>query len=165
MFVELGADRALNLDGGGSSAMFIADEGGIVNSPSGGRWEAKLGLGARETREARARRAGAKMRQRSDGVEEVFVRGNEREVMNHIGIVAPRRGAAPPDARGAPKPAAAAGPVVVVERPRPPSVRFGRAREFLYPVAFVVAAVSPLVALALFWRWRRRRVRMTPHPA
>jgi len=164
MFVELGADRALNLDGGGSSAMFVADEGGIVNSPSGGRWEAKLGFGARETREARARRAGAKVRQRSDGVEEVFVRGNEREVMNHIGIVAPRRGAAAPAAQGAPKPAAA-GPVVVVERPRPPAVRFGRAREFLYPVAFVVAAMAPIVAFMLFWRWRRRRVRMTPRVA
>jgi hypothetical protein len=165
MFVELGADRALNLDGGGSSAMFIADEGGIVNSPSGGRWEAKLGFGARETREARARRAGAKVRQRSDGVEEVFVRGNEREVMNHIGIIAPRRGAAAPASPGAATPAASAGTVVVVERPRPPPVRFGQARELLYPVAFVVVAVSPLVAFALFWRWRRRRVRMTPHVA
>jgi hypothetical protein len=36
LMVELGAWRALNLDGGGSSAMWIDAEGGIVNSPSDG---------------------------------------------------------------------------------------------------------------------------------
>lgn len=33
--VDVGAWRALNLDGGGSSAMFVDAEGGIVNVPSG----------------------------------------------------------------------------------------------------------------------------------
>lgn len=33
---DLGADRALMLDGGASSAMFIANQGGIVSSPSDG---------------------------------------------------------------------------------------------------------------------------------
>ncbi len=163
MFVEFGADRALNLDGGGSSAMFVAEEGGIVNSPSGGRWEAKLGLGARESREARARQTGARVRQRGDGAEEVFVRGNEREVMNHIGIVAPPPRATVAETRqGEATPPS--GPVVVVERPRPPRVRFGQAREYLYPAAFAAAAVTPLVTLTLLWRWRRRRrVRLAAH--
>lgn len=32
--VELGAYRALNIDGGGSTTMFVASEGGVVNRPS-----------------------------------------------------------------------------------------------------------------------------------
>ncbi len=166
MFVDLGADAALNLDGGGSSAMFVAEEGGIVNSPSGGRWEARLGLGASESHDNRGAggRGGdgrgkvhaSKVRQREDGVEEVFVRGNEREVMNHLGVVAPAPGAVVAEIRQgtAPVPGTA---VVVVERPRPPPVRLGQSREFLYPAAFAVAAASPLIAIGLFWRWRKRR--------
>lgn len=38
LMVELGAERAINLDGGNSTTMFIALEGGVVNSPSRG-WE------------------------------------------------------------------------------------------------------------------------------
>jgi hypothetical protein len=58
LMVELGAFRAINLDGGGSTTMFIGAEGGVVNRPS---------------------------------------RGWEREVVNHIGVVAPAP-AAPPAA-------------------------------------------------------------------
>jgi len=36
LMVELGAWRALNLDGGGSSTMFVANEGGVQNAPSDG---------------------------------------------------------------------------------------------------------------------------------
>jgi hypothetical protein len=36
LMIDLGAWRALNLDGGGSSAMFIAGEGGVQNTPSDG---------------------------------------------------------------------------------------------------------------------------------
>ncbi len=50
IMIELGAFRAINLDGGGSTTMFVASEGGVVNRPS---------------------------------------RGWEREVVNHIGVVAP----------------------------------------------------------------------------
>jgi hypothetical protein len=50
LLIELGAWRGLNLDGGGSTTMFVAAEGGVVNRPS---------------------------------------RGWEREVVNHIGVVAP----------------------------------------------------------------------------
>jgi Phosphodiester glycosidase len=164
MFVELGADRALNLDGGGSSAMFVAEAGGIVNSPSGGRWEAKLGLGASESRDPRANRRGegrgkqhaSKVRQRDDGLEEVFVRGNEREVMNHLGVVAPAPGVAVAEIHQGTEPAPGT-QVVVVERPRPPAVRLGRAREYLYPAAFALMIAAPMISLALFWRWRKRR--------
>jgi hypothetical protein len=55
LMVELGADRAINLDGGGSTTMYVA-EGGVVNRPS---------------------------------------RGWEREVINHIGFIAPAPAAAP----------------------------------------------------------------------
>ncbi len=50
IMIELGAFRAINLDGGGSTTMFVAAEGGVVNRPS---------------------------------------RGWEREVVNHIGVLAP----------------------------------------------------------------------------
>jgi len=36
LMVELGAWRALNLDGGGSSTLFVANEGGVQNTPSDG---------------------------------------------------------------------------------------------------------------------------------
>lgn len=36
LFIELGAARALNFDGGGSSAMFVQAEGGVQNIPSDG---------------------------------------------------------------------------------------------------------------------------------
>lgn len=38
MMVELGAGRAINLDGGNSTTMYVAGEGGVVNHPSRG-WE------------------------------------------------------------------------------------------------------------------------------
>ncbi len=68
LLVELGAYRGINLDGGSSTTMYVATEGGVVNRPS---------------------------------------RGWEREVVNHIGVVAP-----------APPPAVAAAPPVVRETPR-----------------------------------------------
>lgn len=173
MFVELGADRALNLDGGGSSAMFVAEDGGIVNSPSGGRWEAKLGLGASESHdsraaislEARGKLHASKTRQREDGVEEVFIRGNEREVMNHIGVVAPAPGAPVAELRQGTAPASGTARVVV-ERPRPPTVRLGRAREYLYPTAFALAMIAPVLSVLLVLRWRKRqRARRAPPAA
>jgi hypothetical protein len=139
--------------------MYVAEAGGIVNSPSGGRWEAKLGLGASDSRagaEARGKLHASKVRQREDGVEEVFIRGNEREVMNHIGVIAPGPGAVVAELRQGTAPAPGTA-IVVVERPRPPPVRLGRAREFLYPAAFALAGLTPVVASLLFWRWRKRR--------
>ena len=36
LLVEFGAHRAINLDGGGSAALYIANRGGVVNQPSDG---------------------------------------------------------------------------------------------------------------------------------
>ena len=165
MFIELGAYNAINLDGGGSSAMYVERAGGVVNSPSGGRWEARMGLGA--SREDRlAHRHASKVRTAEDGSEEVYVRGIEREVMNHIGVIAP------------PAPAGTAGLTVpedgrpvgtgagaresegnVVLPPRQPIFHLGRAREWLYPAMLGGAAMVPVAGLgfALWWRRRRRR--------
>jgi hypothetical protein len=85
LLIELGAYRGLNLDGGGSTTMFVASEGGVVNRPS---------------------------------------RGWEREVVNHIGVVAPAAEATPAattagDAGSSGDGAVAAGPVREVrETPR-----------------------------------------------
>lgn len=84
LLIELGAYRGLNLDGGGSTTMFVGSEGGVVNRPS---------------------------------------RGWEREVVNHIGVVAPAPNAAPAVGAttdgGAADGAVAAGPVREVrETPR-----------------------------------------------
>jgi len=158
MMVELGAYDAINLDGGGSSTMFVAQAGGIVNSPSGGRWEAKLGLGAARARRARS----AKTRVRDDGIEEVFLRGIEREVMNHIGVIAgpPAGGTAASRTTGPRVAGAGAGSVEVVLQPRGPALRLGRSREVLYPILFGAGVASPfLIAAYVVWRRRRRRRR------
>jgi hypothetical protein len=41
LMIEHGADRALNLDGGSSTSLFIANQGGLVNRPSRG-WEREV---------------------------------------------------------------------------------------------------------------------------
>jgi hypothetical protein len=41
LMIEHGADRALNLDGGSSTSLFIASRGGLVNRPSRG-WEREV---------------------------------------------------------------------------------------------------------------------------
>jgi uncharacterized protein YigE (DUF2233 family) len=158
-FAELGADMAINLDGGGSSTMYVASEGGIVNSPSGGRWEARLGLGA--VAEPKARRS-PRVRTRPDGTQEVFIRGVEREVMNHIGVAAQSADTGPAIA---PAPASDAGVLApradepTVVPPREPTVQLGRSREVLYPLAYIVLGVLvPLgIGVAIFMRRRRRR--------
>jgi len=42
LMVEMGAWRALNMDGGGSTTMYIANEGGVVNNPSDGGQSMKM---------------------------------------------------------------------------------------------------------------------------
>lgn len=162
MFEELGAHSALNLDGGGSSAMFVTEAGGIVNSPSGGRWEARLGLGASETPATPSENPSAtprssNVRVREDGVEEVLVRGNEREVMNHIGVVAPLPGTELPDG-GAPAVVdAGVHETVVVAPPRPPAFAFGRMREVIFPLFYSLLVVIPIAAVIWFVRRRKKR--------
>lgn len=140
LLVELGAHRALNLDGGGSSEMYVRQAGGVVNVPSRGRWEIAVDelLGAGES-----------TRTTRDGATEVFVRGREREVMNHVGVLAPRPDV-PVEAH-----ASAVGGLVPVEvpAPLPPRVRIGPFRETL---ARASAVAAPLVTL-LIAAWATRR--------
>lgn len=154
LFIELGAHAAINLDGGGSSAMFVENVQGVVSAPSGGRWEVGLGLGA----EQEELPAGTKTRRMRDGSQQVYVRGVEREVMNHIGVVA--RDPAPV------LPAGVVSPLdeppleeAVVLPPRPPLLRFGKLREVVFPVAYAAVALVPVGGLVWLRRRRRRRRR------
>lgn len=138
MFVELGAHSAINLDGGGSSAMFIADKG-IVNSPSGGRWQAKLGLGPA---------AKGRTRVGDAGVEEVYVRGLEREVMNHIGVRI-RQGAQRNVADHAPR------TLAKPENEYP--WQLGRKRELFYPAFYATSAGVIFWAIVYMAKKLRRK--------
>jgi len=152
LMVELGAHSAINLDGGGSSALFVERLGGVVSAPSGGRWEARLGLGAVEEGPG----PGTKLRTARDGVEESYVRGVEREVMNHIGVTAP----APADDGRMGRDLLGGVPVpygVATAPPRSPPLRLGAARELLYPAAWGLAGILPMVLAGLWIRRRRRR--------
>lgn len=135
---ELGAWRAINLDGGGSSVMYVRQAGGIVSSPSPGRWVSMVGLDATETTRVRTR----------DGEREVYVRGVEREVMTHVAVLAPEpdvpvRGAVSSLGDGLVVPCAA--PPMAPPRAEP--FRLGRAREWIYPVGYVGAPALGLVFL------------------
>ncbi len=148
-FVELGAESALNLDGGGSSAMYV--EGRIVNSPSGGRFSGKLGLLPKGARVQETRITDA-------GVQETIVRGVEREVMNHLGIFASKTAPAVVDAGLPPAP-----PTVRAKPPKPPLLRIGRLREWLCPVAGLLVGLFGVTVWFLIRR-RRARKRRTPAP-
>jgi uncharacterized protein YigE (DUF2233 family) len=146
LLLELGAHDAINLDGGGSSTMYVESLGGVVNAPSGGRWEAALGLGPDDEV--------ARERVTRDGVRESYVRGVEREVMNHLGVVAPR----PESERIAgwdslPRPDVGD---EAHEPPRAPLIRLGAAREVLYPVLWAFGGAMPLLVGFAIWRRRHR---------
>lgn len=136
--VELGAWRAINLDGGGSSVMYVREAGGIVSSPSPGRWVAMMGLEPSASDRVRTVR----------GEQEVFVRGVEREVMTHLAVIAP-----PPEhavevqgvASALGDDLAADGPARAPISPGREPLRLGRARELLYPAAYVGAPMGALV--------------------
>ncbi|QQR90878.1 MAG: phosphodiester glycosidase family protein [Myxococcales bacterium] len=163
LFIGFGADSAINLDGGGSSTMYVAEQGGVVNSPSGGRWIARLGFGA----ESKTRKV-YKVRTDEAGKEEAFVRGVEREVMNHIGVIAP-------SSQSANEPLSSLdggindnpyhsqikekGPELHIETPREPPLSFGKFREYLFPILYVCIACVPFVLLGAFVWLRRRRKR------
>lgn len=143
LMIELGAADALNLDGGGSSEMFVARAGGVVNVPSGGRWEVALDrvLGEGEI----ARRIGDR--------EEIFARGIEREVINHLSVHAPEPAAIAPVAH--PSELGGLAPIDPPP-PRPPRVRLGVAREW---IADAIAWMVPVLALVLIGAIARRRRR------
>lgn len=153
--IALGAWRAINLDGGGSSTMFVRQAGGVVSSPSPGRWVRMLGLDAPRTRRVRT----------VDGEREAFVRGVEREVMTHLAVVAPppahavevhARDSALADgwAPGRRDPTA-------ITRPTREPLRLGRVREVLYP-ALYLGGGALVVALLLLGLRRLRTARATP---
>jgi len=161
VLVELGADRGINLDGGGSSAMYVERAGGIVSSPSRGRWVRALGMD--ETATQRVRTAG--------GQREVFERGVEREVMNHLAVIAP-----PPANEVAvgehasdgldPIETATTSPVAAAATFVPASsapIRVGRMRELLYPTLGIAFPLG--VVVAPVWIWRRRARRSIAHRA
>ncbi len=140
-FESIGAHDAINLDGGGSSAMFLRRAGGVINAPSGGRWEARAGFGAEEERSANDRR--------------VYVRGVEREVMNHIGVVAPEPASiSNSTASVLDVPVRRGTDGVTILPPRPSRFRFGRLRESL---RWVLPLSGALAFLALVVVIRRRR--------
>ncbi len=149
---ELGAYRALNLDGGGSSTLFVEALGGIINAPSGSRWEEALGVGAQEGEPTGRRRT------TRDGREIIHVRGVEREVLNAVGL---RIHGAARSARGSSSPFALPPetpidiPQMEVLPPRPPPIAIGRARERIVPV---MGATLMILGFAIFRRRRRSRV-------
>lgn len=152
LMVELGAHRAINLDGGGSSAMYVEEAGGLVSSPARGRWVRALGLEESETRRVRTR----------GGEREAYVRGVEREVMNQIAVIAPAPVSAPIEAQASQS--ALADGLAPMERPSERFVpataapfRVGKLREVLYPSLLVLAALVGFCALLLVGRALRRR--------
>ncbi len=149
---ELGAWRGINLDGGGSSTIWVDRLGGVINTPSGSRWERRLGFGAqREEGEETGR-----VRYTKSGRPMVYVRGVEREVMNSIGVRAPVVSGPPPMVRTAPLDMPADIPAVVALPPRTSSLRMGRWLE-AFPQT---VCVGVLLLLAL---WVRRYFKFEKH--
>lgn len=153
LMLELGAYRAINVDGGGSTTMYIATEGGVVNHPT---------------------------------------RGWDREVINHIGVVAPSRPAPvaatkhvvkippaaviPAEAAAAPLLAAsdshvehtrlreylrsAVGNWLVLDR-----LHLGHVREIAVPILLLASLAAGMVlAILLVLRIRRNRARRLAAP-
>jgi hypothetical protein len=156
VLVELGAHDAINLDGGGSSEMYVAASGGVVNVPSRGRWEAALDEALGDDDEVRE----------VDGRSEVLVRGVEREVLNHLAIVAP------PPASMAPRPIAPLDGVPAMDPPaagrsgaRPPALRLGTLRETLVPILYLAPPLLGAAAVAIVVRKRRRRGALPRRPS
>lgn len=155
LMAELGAEEAMNLDGGASSEMVVEELGGIVSVPSRGRWEIALDelIGGGEG-------AAQIVRETAHG-REVLTRGREQEVINHLGVIAP----APPPVIATPRDAldAAPAPPRLRPRPLPPRLPLGVMRETL---ARVVEAGVPLaVMVTIGWlvrRWRKRVFSASP---
>ena len=152
--VQLGAHRAINLDGGGSSVMYVREAGGIVSSPCRGRWAEMLGIEPGERQRVRTRA----------GTQEVYVRGEERQVMTHLAVIAPGPAAVPvqggrsalgdglPRARRpVPSPPMHSPPA------RSPIHDLRLAREVLYPLLYVTVPLLLLLSLGFALRRVLRR--------
>ena len=141
MMSELGAHDAMNLDGGASSQMLVRHLGGIVNVPARGRWEVAVDemLGT-----------GDATRTSQNGTE-VFVRGREQEVINHLGIYAQ-----PFDVPVIGSVDSLGGIVLItLPRPLPPRVRLGVWREILARMATIAVPLIAIILLYVWWRTRR----------
>ena len=150
---ELGAHAAINLDGGGSSTMYVERAGGIVSSPSRGRWVRALGLDESDTRRVRT----------EHGEREVYVRGVEREVMNQIAVLAPAPQSEVP-VQGTSALADGLEPPLYRSEanfvaPTGAPLRLGVWREALVPAAWIGAPIVSLGVLGLLVRRVRRRGR------
>lgn len=150
---ELGATNAMNLDGGGSSAMVVPRLGGVVNVPARGRWEIAMDDVLERWTRTRETEAGT----------EVWAHGREREVMNHLAVLAPPPAEPVVVGRDDPLLAGLSPPVLAPRRPPPlpPRVRLGQAREWLVWAVPLAAGLLVAVVLVLArWRaWRARRAR------
>lgn len=139
LFDELGAHHALNLDGGGSSTLFIKALGGVINVPSGSRLRQRLGLGPTPDRDGK-------------------VRGIERAVLNHLGVRArPLPESVTPSPSSLPSPGAP--PPLAVGKPLPPILRIGVLREWLDPWTLGLAVCGVCLVAFLRRHQRRRRLR------
>ena len=149
LMMELGAYESMNLDGGASSEMFVERLGGVVSVPSSGRWEVAVDeLIGREQL----------VRETPNG-REVFTRGREQEVINHLGIVAP-----PPDlvsvrAFDSPLDESLPAPAAPTALPAPlaPRIHLGTAREWIAPLLVYGGPALFVVSVGLLVRRFRRR--------
>jgi hypothetical protein len=152
LMVELGAYESMNLDGGASSEMFVERLGGVVSVPSSGRWEVAVDelIGREQT-----------VRETPHG-QEVFTRGREQEVINHLGILAPPPELVAVRAFDSPLDDGLPPLAIPVAPPAPlaPRIHIGVAREWVAPlVVYGGPAVVAIGIALLIRRFRRRRMR------
>jgi hypothetical protein len=150
LMIELGAERALNLDGGGCSEMVVPSLGGVVNVPARGRWEVALADALTDLSPLDRIRG-------TDAGTELWVHGREREVMSHLAVLLPEVGRAA--VRGAESEL-----VPGIEPPAPaPPLRSGSRpwrtlREWAVPVIYVGLPSLGLFALGRLLLAACRRV-------
>ncbi len=140
LMIELGAERALNLDGGGCSEMVVPSLGGVVNVPARGRWEVALA-------EALTDLSPLERTRDTDAGTELWVHGREREVMSHIAVMLPAV-ADPASVRGVESELVAGieppAPIAASRRPARP---WRTLREWVVPVLYF--GLPPIGVLAL----------------
>lgn len=153
LLVELGAERGINLDGGGSSAMVVPDLGGVVNVPARGRWEEVLDALPTLSRLDRTRETG--------GRTELWVHGREREVMSHLALLRRPRARTIAMGEDAELVPGIEPPTITLPPLRRGAVRIATLREWLVPSAYVAVPAACLALLVSILRtlrgWTRRR--------
>ena len=150
LMIELGAVRAMNLDGGGCSEMVVPALGGVVNVPARGRWEIAFD-GMLESLSHLDR-----TRESEEGTE-VWVHGREREVMSHLALVrregrrgreAPVEVVPDPTVEGrdsALVPGITPPSLPTAHRPERPWFSMGQAREWVLPALYLGIPLGALL--------------------